>query len=43
MNEKGSIFMIPGENPDFGTLCGTNMYAIGRGKKRYMIDACSSD
>ena len=35
--------MIPGENPEYGTLCGTNMYAIGRGKKRFMIDACSSD
>ena len=33
--------MIPGENPEFGTLCGTNMYAIGTGKERYMIDACS--
>lgn len=32
--------MIPGENPDFGMLCGTNVYAIGTGEKRYLIDAC---
>ena len=35
--------MIPGENPEYGTLCGTNMYAVGLGRKRFMIDACSAD
>jgi glyoxylase-like metal-dependent hydrolase (beta-lactamase superfamily II) len=43
MNPSGSIYFIPGCNPEYGTLCGTNMFAIGKGKKRYMIDACQSD
>jgi hypothetical protein len=40
LNETGSICMIPGENPDVGMLCGTNVYAIGTGQKRYLVDAC---
>jgi hypothetical protein len=40
LNKQGSIYLIPGENPDVGMLCGTNVYAIGRGKKKYIIDAC---
>ena len=40
LNDTGSICMIPGENPDVGMLCGTNVYAIGTGEKRYLIDAC---
>lgn len=24
-------------------LCGTNVFAIGSGKKRYLIDACKKD
>lgn len=40
LNESGSICMIPGENPDVGMLCGTNVYAIGTGEKRFLVDAC---
>ena len=43
MNETGSIYMIPGENPDFGMMCGSNVFAIGTGTARYMIDACVKD
>ena len=43
LNDHGSIYLIPGENPDVGMLCGTNCYAIGTGKKRYLIDACVKD
>ncbi len=43
LNKQGSIYLIPGENPDVGMLCGTNVYAIGRGKKKYIIDACQGD
>ncbi len=32
--------MIPGENPDYGMLCGTNVYAVGYNDKWFMIDAC---
>jgi len=32
--------MIPGENPDVGMLCGTNVYAIGTGERRFLVDAC---
>jgi glyoxylase-like metal-dependent hydrolase (beta-lactamase superfamily II) len=35
--------MIPGENPDYGMMCGTNVYAVGKGKHFYMIDACVKD
>mmetsp|Transcript_14025 Transcript_14025/g.23828 ORF Transcript_14025/g.23828 Transcript_14025/m.23828 type:complete len:193 (-) Transcript_14025:479-1057(-) len=35
--------MVPGMNPDAGMLCGTNLYAIGRGAKRYLIDAGDAD
>ena len=37
------IFLIPGLNPDQGVLCGTNVYAIGKGNKRFLIDACKKD
>ena len=43
MNEEGSVHLIPGENPEFGTLYGTNMFALGTGKKRFMIDACGGN
>ena len=43
LNENGTIFIIPGENPDYGILCGTNVYAVGKGKHFYMIDACVRD
>ena len=35
--------MVPGMNPDVGMLCGTNVYAIGTGKKRYLVDAGEKD
>ena len=37
------VFLIPGLNPDFGVLCGTNVFAIGKGKERYLVDACKKD
>ena len=40
MNDLGTIHNIPGENPLPGLLCGTNNFAIGVGKKRFLIDAC---
>ena len=36
----GSIHLIPGENPNYGMLFGSNIFAIGVGKKRFLIDAC---
>lgn len=35
--------MIPGENPNYGMLFGSNIFAVGIGKKRYLIDACQND
>ena len=43
LTQSGSVYLIPGENPDFGMLCGTNVFAVGLGKKWYMIDACIKD
>ena len=43
LNDQGSVHMIPGMNPDVGMLCGTNVYVIGTGKKRYLIDAGEKD
>ena len=43
LNESGTITLIPGMNPQPGIMCGSNVYAIGSGKKRFMIDACISD
>lgn len=43
LSESGGIHMIPGENLIPGMLCGTNCYAIGTGKKRFLIDACLKD
>lgn len=40
LNEHKSVYLIPGLNLDDGVLCGTNCYAIGRGQKRILIDAC---
>jgi hypothetical protein len=37
------VHLIPGFNLDEGVLCGTNVYAIGKGKKRILIDACKED
>ena len=43
LNDEGSIFLIPGENLDAGVLCGTNCFAVGTGKRRFLIDACKKD
>mmetsp|Transcript_24502 Transcript_24502/g.38004 ORF Transcript_24502/g.38004 Transcript_24502/m.38004 type:complete len:129 (-) Transcript_24502:844-1230(-) len=43
LNESGSVHLIPGMNPDIGMLCGTNVYAIGTGKKRFLVDAGERD
>ena len=39
----GSIYFIPGENPNYGMLFGSNIFAVGLGKKRYLIDACQGN
>jgi len=38
-----SVWLIPGENAGPGFLCGTNVYIIGKGKQRFMIDACTKN
>ena len=43
MNKEGSIYLIPGGNLDIGELCGTNCFVVGKGKERYLIDACKKD
>ena len=40
LNDQKSVHLIPGMNLDDGVLCGTNCYAIGRGQKRILVDAC---
>ncbi|CDW74286.1 metallo-beta-lactamase domain protein [Stylonychia lemnae] len=35
-----NVWLIPGENPGDGFLCGTNVYIVGQGQKRFLIDAC---
>ena len=39
MQLRYNIFFLPGENPNSATLRGTNVYIIGTGKKRTMLDA----
>ena len=36
------VFLIAGGNVDIGELCGTNCFAVGRGKERWLIDACKN-
>ena len=39
MNARGTVFLIPAENPAYGMLCGTNSYVIILGKRCVLIDA----
>ena len=43
MNESGSIYMIAGENVDICELAGTNIFMVGTGSERWMIDGCKKD
>lgn len=43
LTPNGSIFNVAGENLYPGTLCGTNCFAVGTGRKRVLIDACMED
>lgn len=39
LNERGTVYLIPAENPAWGMLCGTNVYAILMGGKFMLVDA----
>ena len=43
LTENATVFNIPGMNPTKFMLCGTNCFAIGVGKRRFLIDACQKD
>ncbi|TNV77656.1 hypothetical protein FGO68_gene2333 [Halteria grandinella] len=43
MQLSKQVWLIPGENPGQGYLCGTNVYVVGSGKSRVMIDACTKN